>query len=80
MLFSPEAHHLVLQAQRKDLLSDIENHHLRQVAALQTSGKFIFHWKAANWLGAQMVSWGSMLQSYSTRSSISIPASEMRYG
>jgi hypothetical protein len=57
---------LVRQEQYKDLLQEAERERLIRVAGFRQLGNQGLHRKVATWIGAQMVSWGYKLQSYST--------------
>ena len=68
-MFSLEINHLVRQEQYKDILRDIEQQRLLQIAGLQPRARLSPYRKVVSWLGGQMVKWGSKLQSYEAASS-----------
>jgi hypothetical protein len=64
---------LFRQEQYKDLLREAEQERLIRVAGLRHSGNWKLHRKVADWVGAQMVSWGYRLRSYGTAPSACDP-------
>ena len=60
---------LFRQEQYKDLLREADQERLLRVAGLRHSGNWKLHRKVADWVGAQMVSWGYKLWSYGATSS-----------
>ena len=67
-MHSLEVEYLVRQEYYKDRLRELERERLLQAAGLQQGVDFKSYRKAANWLGKQMVKWGSKLQEYDTTS------------
>ena len=63
-MFSPEIHCLVVKEQKKDLLADIENQRLLQIAGFHPAVTFKSVSKTINQLGTQLIIWGAKLQSY----------------
>lgn len=57
---------LIAKERYKDLLWEAEQERLIQAAGLRQPGYRRVHRKLAGWIGAQMVRWGSKLQSYGT--------------
>jgi hypothetical protein len=77
-MFSPEVDYLVLQEQHKDYFSDIDNQRLIQEARLQPSVSLKSRWEIINWLGTQLIIWGSRLQRFSATPISTITISKMR--
>ena len=67
-MHSLEIDYLVVQEQHKDRLRELERERLLQAAGLRQGVDLKSYRKAANWLGKQMVKWGSKLQDYDTTS------------
>jgi len=64
---------LFRQEQYKELLREAEQERLIRAAGLGQIGNWRFRRKVANWIGAQMVSWGYKLRSYGTAPSACDP-------
>ena len=67
-MHSLEIEFLVMKEQHKDRLRELERERLLQAAKLQHGVDLKSYRKAANWLGGQMVKWGSKLQEFDTTS------------
>ena len=57
---------LAYQEHYKELLREVEHERLIRAAELRQLGNWRLHQKVADWIGAQMVSWGRKLQRYGT--------------
>ncbi|TEU13715.1 MAG: hypothetical protein E3J21_17900 [Anaerolineales bacterium] len=64
---------LVGQEHYKELLREAERERLIRAAELRQLGNWRLHQKVADWIGAQMVSWGRKLQRYGTAPSPNCP-------
>jgi hypothetical protein len=60
-MFPPNLEDLVHE-QQEDRLRDLEQQYLLQTAGLNRSINLTVHRKAIQWLGGQMVKWGTKLQ------------------
>jgi hypothetical protein len=60
------AFYLIHEERVKDCLREIEHQHLLQAAGLQRRSSLKLYRQLVSWLGAQMVKWGTKLQSYAT--------------
>ena len=65
-MHSLEIDYLVVQEQHKDRLRTIERERLAQATKLQHRLNLKLYRRVTNWLGKQMVKWGSKLQEYDT--------------
>lgn len=61
------------QERYKEFLQEAERERLIRAARLQQPGNWKLPRKVADWIGAQMISWGYKLQSYGTASSACEP-------
>ena len=57
---------LVRQERYKELSQEAEKERLIQAAGLRQPGNWKLYRKVADWIGAQMISWGCKLQRYGT--------------
>ena len=63
-MFSPDIHYLVSKEKYKDLRRDAERHQLIQTVRLRRPDKRELLRKMADWIGSQLLTWGSKLQRY----------------
>jgi hypothetical protein len=68
-MLTPEhysAFYLIHEERIKDCLREIEHQRLLRVAGVQESTTLKLYRQVLNWLGRQMVKWGTKLQGYPT--------------
>ncbi len=69
-MFSPDTNHLIIAEQHKDLMRAMAHQQLLEEAGLQQGIGILVPPQLTQWLGSQLVKWGTKLQNAEIKQSI----------